>query len=262
MKRMVVLLICLAAHPVFGQSPKERYGVLGVGTSTYNLQDPTVSPMTYHGSLFSVGFGFEKRKNRSFSRWSLAGDLGKLHSANATNLRPMQSNVYRADLAFSHNRWLSDETARWRWFLGGAFRWHNAIRITEQNDTGMISFLIAGSLGASGGVERKFTLLGKNMRFNGLAELPLLSYVIRPSYLNLYNYIDPENNFLQERINDGRLVTINRFPALVSNLSLTCPIAGENQLRLAYEWAFYHYNRPFPATIGRHTVSLQLLIRF
>ncbi|GAB2568974.1 hypothetical protein [Spirosoma areae] len=261
MIHFLVLFIILANQLAYGQALNEQYGILSLGTSAYTLQDPTVSPMTYHGSLFSVGLGFEKRKSRSFTRWSLAGDVGKLHSANATKLRPMQSSVYRLDLLINYNRWLSDETARWRWFAGGAYRWHNSLRLTEQNDTGMISFLIANSLGATGGVERKLPLFGKLIRVNGMAELPLLSHVIRPSYLNLYNYIDPKNDLLQERLDDARLVTINRFPALVANLSLTCPIAGENQVRLGYEWAFYHYDRPFPANVGRHTVALQLVVR-
>ncbi|WP_128543869.1 hypothetical protein [Larkinella soli] len=261
MVRFLFFIAVSGLQAAFGQTPKERYGGLAVGSSFYTLRDPTVSPLTYRGNPVLIGLSYEKRKSRSFSGWSLTGDLGKLHSKNATALRPMQSTVYRADLFYNHNRWLSDESDRWRWFLGGAWRWHNSIRVTEQNDTGMISFLIANSLEATGGVERTVRLGRKSARLSWMGELPLLSHVIRPSYLNLYNYIDPQNDFLGERLKDARIVTLNRFPALLSTTRLTYPIAGENQLRLTYEWSFYQYDRPFPATIGRHSLSVQLLIR-
>jgi hypothetical protein len=97
------------------------------------------------------------------------------------------SSVYRIDLSFQHFRRLSGETFRWRWYLGGTYRWHNSIRITPQNDTGMISFLIANSLGAGGGFEKQISWLNKTLTLNWQAEVPLISNIIRPNYLNLYN---------------------------------------------------------------------------
>lgn len=260
MIRHTIALVCLSAAPVLGQV-RERYLLGGLGTSLYTMQDPTVSPLTYRGGPFALAFGYEKQKTRAFSRLSLGGDLGALRAANATPQRPMRSSTYRIDLTYQHLRWLSAPAARWRWFVGGAYRWHNSVRITPQNDTGMISFFIANSLGAAGGVEHAVEAFGKTLRLNVLAEVPLLSHVVRPSYLNLYNYLDPENDFVGERFRAGRLATVNRFPAVISNTALTYPIGGENQLRLAYEWAFYHYHLPFRANVGRHTVLLSLLVR-
>ncbi|MCB0561659.1 MAG: hypothetical protein KDD09_22055, partial [Phaeodactylibacter sp.] len=91
--------------------------------------------------------------------------------------------------------------------------------------------------------------------------LHLLSHVIRPSYLNVYNYLDPEHDWLKERLEASEVLTLNRFQGLQSRLELTYPIAGENQLRFAYDWGFYHYDGLRRVNAARHGFTVGIRIR-
>ncbi|MCO6475617.1 MAG: hypothetical protein J5I94_03295 [Phaeodactylibacter sp.] len=242
--------------------PFPRYLELGLGATFHRLQDPAVSPMPYSGGPLGIYLAFEKRKPHSISRLSLGGDLGKLNSKNATELRPMASTYFQADLSYQYLRRLTGRSAsRLIWFVGGRYRWHNSIRVTPQNDTGFISFFIANSINASTRMETDFQLFEREVKLGWTGTLPLLSHVIRPSYLNLYNYIDPEHDWLNERLQDSEWLTLNRFPGLQSRLELSYPIAGENQLRFAYEWEFYHYDGQRRVNAARHGFMIGISVR-
>lgn len=252
------------AHVAFGQEapPRFRYLELGLGSAAHRLQDPAVSPMAYTGAPLAIVLGFEKRKPHSISRLALAGDLGRLSSKNATELRPMASSFFQINLSYQYLRRVPAlSTGRFTWFFGGYYRWHNSIRLTPQNDTGFISFFIANTLGASIRGERAFQIREKEVTLGWTGALPLLSHVIRPSYLNLYNYIDPEHDWLKERLEESEVLTLNRFPGIQSRLELAYPIAGGNQLRFAYDWEFYHYDGQRRVNAARHGFTLGIRIR-
>lgn len=244
------------------ERPLSRYLELGFGATLHRLQDPAVSPMIYTGGPIAIELGFEKRKPHSISRFALSGDIGRLDSKNATELRPMASNYFQADLSYQYLRRLPALSAnRFTWFLGGQYRWHNSIRLTPQNDTGFITFLIANSISVAARGETALQLFGRQVELGWIGSLPLLSHVIRPSYLNLYNYLDPEHDWLQERLEASEILTFNRFPGFQSRLEFTYPIANGNQLRFAYDWGFYHYNGSRRVNAGRHGFTVGIRVR-
>ena len=256
------LLSAVQAAYAQDEKPRLRYLELDLGITSHRLQDPAVSPMAYIGAPLAIELGFEKRKPHSISRLALAGDIGRLASKNATELRPMASSYFQIDLSYQYLRRLPPlSTGRFTWFLGGRYRWHNSIRLTPQNDTGFISFFIANSISVSVRGETAFQLFGRQVELGWTGALPLLSHVIRPSYLNVYNYLDPEHDWLKERLEASEVLTLNRFQGLQSRLELTYPIAGENQLRFAYDWGFYHYDGLRRVNAARHGFTVGIRIR-
>jgi|GEM_PF-6097036 len=220
---------------------KNRYLFLGLGFTSQILQDPAVSPMRYNGAPIHITLGYEKQKERLLSKFELNGDIGNLSSANATEVRPMKSSFYRIDLQYTYLRkaFRFKENTYTLW-LGGKYLWHNSLRLTPQNDTGFISFLIANSLKAAAVLQRSYRLGNKNLAVQFGVDVPLISHVIRPSYLNIYDYLSPENDWIGERLEESKFYTLNRFPGLATQLALTYPIKGGNALRVAYHWDFYH----------------------
>ncbi len=240
----------------------KRYLFLGVGFTGQTLQDPAVSPMTYSGGPVNFTLGYEKHKPKLFSSFQLSGDIGAMQSDNATELRPMRSSVYRIDLQYTYLRRThflkSDKYTLW---LGGRYLWHNSIRLTPQNDTGFISFLIANSLKASGLVHRDVQFRNKQFSLRYGLDLALLSHVVRPNYLNIFDYLSPENDWVGERLEDSHFYTFNKFPNINSTLSLDYPIAGGNLLRFNYQWEFYHLNTSRRVNYGRHLFLFSFIAR-
>jgi hypothetical protein len=89
MARLFLLLFLFYFQIGFGQNGN-NYFFLGVGTSLYTLGDSTVSPMTYRGIPFPASIGLEINQPKALNRLVIAGDAGKLQSANATSQRPMR----------------------------------------------------------------------------------------------------------------------------------------------------------------------------
>lgn len=241
---------------------KKRYLYLGIGFTGQTLQDPAVSPMIYKGGPINFTLGYEKHKPKLFSSFQLSGDIGAMQSDNATELRPMRSNVYRVDLQYTYLRRThfikNDKYTLW---LGGRYLWHNSIRLTPQNDTGFISFLIANSLKASGLLQRDVQFGSKQLSLWYGLDVALLSHLIRPNYLNIFDYLSPENDWVKERLEDSRLYTVNKFPNINSTLSLDYPIAGGNLMRFTYQWEFYHLNTSRRVNYGRHLFLFSFVAR-
>lgn len=265
-----VFLICFCCSIVnisFAQDSlqtkeKNRYLFLGLGITSQILQDPAVSPMRYNGAPIHIAIGYEKHKERLISRFELNGDIGALSSSNATEVRPMKSSFYRIDLQYTYLRKaIRFKENTYTLWLGGKYLWHNSLRLTPQNDTGFISFLIANSLKASAVLQRAYMLRNKNLTVQFGIDLPLISHVIRPSYLNIFDYLSPENDWLGERLEESKFYTINRFPGLNTRLALTYPIKGGNALRLAYHWEFYHLNELRRVNYARQLFQFSFLAK-
>ena len=264
----ILCLYCsLFTINVYGQdSPTtksiNRFLYLGTGLTFQNLQDPAVSPMIYAGGPIHFSIGYEKQKQNLISGIELNADFGALSAANATDLRPMRSSFYRFDLQYTYlRRAFKLKNNKYTIWLGGKYLWHNSIRMTPQNDTGFISFLIANSLKATGVLQRQFTFNQRQITFSYGLDIPLLSHVIRPSYLNLYDYLSPENNWVGERMEESRIYTLNKFPGVNSTFELDYPIAGGNVFRVAYQWEFYHLNTTRRVNYARHLLQFSFLAK-
>lgn len=270
MFKYTVIFICLYCCNVnisFAQDSlqikeRNRYLFLGLGFSSQTLQDPAVSPLRYSGGPIHMTLGYEKQKERLFSRFELNGDLGALRAANATEVRPMKSSFYRIDLQYTYLRkaFRFKENTYTLW-LGGKYLWHNSLRLTPQNDTGFISFLIANSIKAAAVLQRSYRLGNKNINAQFGVDIPLISHVIRPSYLNIFDYLSPENDWVGERLEESKFYTINRFPGLATQLALTYPIKGGNALRFTYHWDFYHLDELRRVNYGRQLFQFSLLVK-
>jgi len=259
----VFLLTLFWRQPIQAQDIlPERYFRFGVGFNTITLQDAAVSAMIYRGSPITILLGFEKHKQHGFSSFSLSGDFGRLTSRYATDLRPMLSQLTQINLDYRRYWLLNRSVSAPRWMFGGMVRSHNSIRITPQNDTGMISFLIANSIYA--GVRREFHVPGSTnrSRITASAMLPLLSHILRPSYLNLYNYLDPEHNWLGERFEDSEWLSFNRFPGLETEITYYYRLRGGSFLSASYNWSFYHYSGERRVNAGQHHLIFSSLLKF
>lgn len=229
---------------------------MGIGSSYHQLQDPAVSPMRYGGQILHATLGWSSKRQTRYRSMSISTDLGQLRSRNATEQRPMATQYTQVDIRYG--QWWSMPRLTSGWLIGAAVRSHNSVRITPQNDTGMISFLIANGLWV--GMRRKHLPRshGQRMYLDWQLAVPLLQHVLRPSYLNLYNYIDPEHNWLQERLAASEWRLWHRFPGLETNLSLHRVLQRGNEVALMYQWSFYHYADARRVNAAQHTLRIQL----
>ncbi len=272
--RICLLAIIMSHFDGFGQetsaskTPKQkseikRYLVSSMIIKSLQLRDEHMSPVTYFGSVVTPGLGFIKFKPNGISEFSFDVGIGSIQAKNGTEQLPMRGSYYRLDIHYSYLKYVKNVfKGKYRWYLGGKFKSHTNIRLNEQLDTGFITFILANGFSLSSALERDLKLFNRNVKFIFQADLPLVSHVIRPNYLNIYNYIDPENDWVSERFRDSDWLAIGKYTNIETRLSMLYPVRSGNYLKLSYGWAYYAVNNKLKARNASHEFGLAFLFNF
>ncbi|MEO1049063.1 MAG: hypothetical protein AAFX87_00440 [Bacteroidota bacterium] len=241
----------------------DRYLTAGIGSQNVVLYDQHMSPLNYYGGSLFPRFGYEKSGERSKSRLYFDFVYGSIRSRNATELRPMRGDYIRFDVDYTYLRYVKSVFKnRYKLYLGGQLLSHSNVRLNEQLDTGFITFIFSNSLAVSSAIERKVRWLGREITLYYQLGIPVISHVIRPSYLNIFNYLDPENDWVGERLDDSDLLTINKLQSFNSRFELNYPLNTNNIIRLSYNWDFYNLNNKLNAVSASHKVLVSFLFKF
>ena len=241
----------------------QRYFTSSLSVKNIQLRDQHMSPVTYFGSMISPGVGLIKRKEKSISEFSLNLAIGSIQSKNGSELRPMQGDYFRADIQYSYLKFVRNIfDQRFRWYLGGKFRSHANVRLNEQLDTGFITFIFTNGLSLATALERDITIFNRKMTLFYQLDVPFITHVVRPNYLNIYNYIDPENDWFKERLRDSDWLSVGKFTSISSQLSLGYTIKAGNMIKFTYGWEYYALNNKLKAKNASHDFQMALLFNF
>ncbi len=93
-------------------------------------------------------------------------------------------------------------------------------------------------------------------------DLPVINHVIRPSFLNIYDFVNPEHDWAEERLAQSGFKAINQYSNIISTVSVLYPISSRNLLKFSYEWDFYKINSGLTATRASHTYMFSFLFNF
>ena len=254
----------------FGQDTTEskrkkadRYITYGLGSMTVKLNDEHMSDLNYRGGSVHLNFGGYKRKKNTIRNFQMGLGIGSISPKEDNREIEPRGQYYRLDLSYSQQYYMqSILKERVRWYLGGKVRSHTNIRLNPQLDTGFITFLLANGFYVSNTLERDVKMLSRKTIVGWQMDLPLLNHTIRPSFLNVFDYVNPEGNWVQERVEDSRWYAINKYSNITSTIYLLYPLSSSNIIRLSYEWDFYRIKSMLEATSVSSTVSFSLLYKF
>ncbi|MDN5201462.1 hypothetical protein QQ008_08820 [Fulvivirgaceae bacterium BMA10] len=246
-----------------GNPVLNRYLTSSLGSRSVRLKDDHMSPMNYFGGMITPGFGIIKERARSISRFDLLFNIGSIRSRNATELRPMRGDYFRLDIQYAYLRYIKEiGEGKYRWFVGGKFRSHANVRLNEQLDTGFITFIFTNGLSFSTALQRDFQLFNRKFIAFYQVDIGVLSHVVRPNYLNIFNYLDPENDWLEERLRDSDWLTIGKFNSIKSQLEIAYPIKAGNMIKFSYGWDFYSLNNKLKAKGASHEFLFTFMFNF
>jgi len=264
---VVLVAIVLFPRCTFAQEDTlalSRFISTGMGTLKVDLRDDHMSPMKYSNTFLTPYLSYEKEKaGKLLSSLELYGALGNIRSENSTEERPMKGKYYRLDIEYAYLRFMDHIiNERYRWFLGGNYHFHGNVRLNEQLDTSFITFIFLNGLSLSNMVERDLQMLNRSVKIRYRLELPLVTHVIRPNYLNIYNYLDPENDWLVERLQDSELLLAGKMFRMKSRLELLYPIKSDNNLKFTYAWDYYSLSDKLHAKAAGHQFLFTYMLYF
>ncbi|MEQ9147002.1 MAG: hypothetical protein RLP13_01920 [Cytophagales bacterium] len=265
-----VILIGGFSNICFGQETTEtqkktpdRFITYGLGTMIVKLNDEHMSDLNYKGGSVHINLGGYKRKKNTLRNFQIGIGIGSISPKDDNRQIEPKGQYYRVDLSYSQQYFIqSILNEQIRWYSGGKVKSHTNIRLNPQLDTGFITFLLANGFFASNTFERDVKMFSRMVIVGWQLDLPLLNHTIRPSFLNVFDYVNPEGNWVKERVDDSRWYAINKYSNITSTIYMLYPLSSSNIIRLSYEWDFYRIKSMLEATSISSTISFSLLFKF
>ncbi|MFU8842895.1 MAG: hypothetical protein ACNA7V_03700 [Bacteroidales bacterium] len=237
---------------------KERDKYLGAGPlfSFVKVVDHTTSPLPYKGYNFpGASIGYHVHSTERIKTFETDFAAGNLNTSTETPwYNPVNTSylvVARYNILYSLNKF-SSETLRW--YIGPEFNINGHFRVNYKYGNSAFTFDNYNGVGVASRIEFPFSWESRelkcwflkinrrdrDLRLSWQVSMPLVSLMVRPTYVTITNFIDPElqTKITADHINGGFLVPLN----IRSQTELTYILHNQNMLRLGYIWNFYNHN--------------------
>lgn len=267
---IIPIYLVFFAAPVFSQNTNTgilshkgyvRYALAGIGLSNQSFYDEAISAVRYNKTGASMWLGHVKKNQRKYSEINLQASYLGMQTKRSTELLPMKVKTLNGKIDY---RRLQNINAGGKFDIhaGGHFSMLLSYKNAPQLDNSAIVYDFAVGLGASGTISHTYRLWGKSFLAAYDLDIPLIAYIVRPLYLNRIEFIDPENNFINDAFAAGRMVTVNRYLRFNSRLSLSYPLQNGNMIRLSYHWDFYTMKTINRVYAANNMLSLVIMFNY
>ncbi len=260
---LIFFLFCAAA---FGQGDlttrkdvrkaRDRHLGFGFGTSFIRVMDQATSPLTYQGlQLVAAKLDYQVHSDRIIKSLEADFSFGYLYTRTETPWYDPSNTSYL--LALRYN-WLW-RVARFagehiNFYLGPELNINGHFRVNYKYGNSAFTFDNYNGIGAAARFEVPFSWKARDVKFwfmnfkrrNRDLRLawqlssPFVSYMVRPTYVTITNFIDPD---LQARITSENTTGGFFTPLNIrSQTELYYILNNRNMLKLSYIWNFFHHD--------------------
>ena len=259
MKSGILLIICLIilSDSAFGQDKINRiFFDLGINYLSNKETHFTSNFRDGVGSRFEIGF--ERKTPKSINRFSLLG----AHT-NTGNDNISRSITLQPELRYTHLRSISNKGFQ----LGGYLDAGTLLNFRQgvwSNENGT-NYTIWSSLGLSTQFDKKISFGNRELNWITQFSIPILSYLIRPSYTFPYtdNFLENEvfnferSGLGEKIITGGSLALLNNFFRPQFQTGFSFSTKNKNwEFGLKYAFDYLQTQEVKPVFQTRHQLSL------
>ena len=232
---------------------RDKYLYLGLGFSYIKVTDNITSPLMYKGFQFPyTSIGYLNHSKKKIQTLELDFSFGWLKSRTESPWYDPTNTSFYTNIRYNILYYLrSFGKHRINWYIGPEFNINGHFRINYKYGNSAFTFDNYNGVGFATRFElpfswkgRKYRFLGKdrnrrdrNLRLSWQLSTPVVSLLIRPTYVTVTNFIDPElqAKITSEHISGGLFVPFN----LRSQTELYYILHNQNMFKLSYVWNFY-----------------------
>jgi hypothetical protein len=250
-KALFSVLVLLCGWHTSAQSLKGYYLQYHLGGARQIVKDQSLSPVSYSGSLGTMGIGFRHFGKRWLENFSLYGSGGILTndvtpdapgSALLLNARVDYQVAYRV---YTKNLWAIHAG------LGNINVWdYRGVNQYANNSFNYNAFFSAGPYAS---FQKGFSLWNQEFNLQYETTVALISYVLRPSYVR------PSisgRNFGYEAF-----ASLNNMFHWQNRTELYWKISTENYLLLGYRWEYMQLEVPNKIQLAQHYITLSMVTK-
>lgn len=243
---------------------RDKYLELGLGRAYLKVKDQATSPLMYKGpELSALKLDYLVHSDAGSDREVIKTletefGFGRLHSSTQSPWSNQRIESYRTSARYNQlypvHRFPKSMIT---WYLGPEANLNGHFRVNYKYGNSALNFDFYLGLGIASRFEiplhykakhfniwfLKFKRRNRDLRLSWQLSSPLVGYIVRPTYVTVTNFIDPD---LQTSINPGQTASGLFVPFnLRSQTELYYMLHNQNMFKLSYIWNFYSYNPGF-----------------
>jgi len=218
---------------------RERFLGLGIGFSHVKVMDQATSPLLYKGIEFPfLSLGYLTHSYRIVRTFEIDFSAGSLKTRTETDWQDTKNSSYyivmRYNQLYRVRPILHDKV---NWYLGPEANFNGHIRHNIKYENSAVTYDTYFGLGISNRFEFPFHIKKRKLRLSWQLSIPVVGFVIRPSYVTIPHYFD-SNIFSSLSTKGGFFTPFN----IRSQTELFWVLKNQNMFKLSYIWNFYNHN--------------------
>lgn len=235
---------------------RDKYLGFGFGTAYVKVTDNTTSPLLYQGWVFPAAkVDYLVHSERIIKTFEVDFSYGSLSTRTETPWYDPTNDSYFAAIRFNilyNVMKLANE--RINWYVGPELNINGHFRVNYKYGNSAFTFDNYYGAGVATRFELPFSWSGRNvkcwfmnfkrrdrdLRLSWQLSMPIVSYMVRPTYVTITNFIDPnlQGKITSEHTDGGFFVPFN----IRSQTELYYILHNKNMLKLTYIWNFYNHD--------------------
>lgn len=234
---------------------RDKYLETGFGGSIVKAVDNATSPLMYKGFAPATSINYLVHSEKVIKALETDFSFGFLNSRTESPWYQQQNTSIIFNIRFYklyQLRRIFKEKVNW--YLGGEVFINSHFRINTKYGNSAFNFEGYTGLAASTRFEfpfsykarkvkiwfMKFNRRDRDLRLSFQTSLPIVNYLVRPTYVTVTNFIDPE---LQSAITKDHTYGGFFVPfSIRTNTELFYILHNQNMLKLSYAWTFFSHN--------------------
>jgi len=235
---------------------RDKFLSIGSGLSYIKVIDNATSPLLYNGlQIGNASLGYLVHSKERIKHIDVDFNFGWLKTRTETPWYDPRNTSYRVVLRYNIlYRTRFDIFDKVAWYLGPELNLNGHFRVNYKYDNSAFTFDNYNGIGIATAFEYPFSWKSRdcklwfvkihrrerNLRLNWQLSTPVLSFMIRPTYVTITNFIVPElqSKITADHIDGGLFVPFN----LRSETNLYYELNNLNLLKLSYVWNFYSHD--------------------
>jgi len=255
---------------------RDKYWVTSLGGTFVKSADNATSPLQYKGFAPSAGLSYLVHSTKvinvfetDFSYgWLKARTISPWYQQKTTNIifNVRYYKLYMVKPIIKN---------RVNWYLGGEVFINSSFRVNIKYGNSAFTFNSYAGIGPVTRFEfpfgyktrkvkiwfMKFNRRDRNLRLSFQLSVPVLNVLVRPTYITVTNFIDPD---LQSAITSDHIYSGFFEPfSLSTQTELYYILHNQNMLKLSYNWNFFHHDPGYnKVQTASHAILFSYIFKF
>jgi len=235
---------------------RDKYLGLGLGLAYIHVTDNATSPLLYKGLQFPAAkLDYLVHSEKIIKTLEVDFSFGDLSTRTETPWYDPTNTSYFVAIRFNMLYNIKKlAKGRINWYIGPEVNINGHFRVNYKYGNSAFTFDNYNGLGVATRFEFPFSYTSKkvkvwfmnfnrrdrDLRLSWQLSMPVVSYMIRPTYVTITNFIAPDlqSKITSDHTDGGFFVPLN----IRSQTELYYILHNQNMLKLSYIWNFYHHD--------------------